>query len=89
MTTSFLKAALATAGLVAALAPGFASAHSTRGSYGYDLAPPGYDRTAQGYGYNPHEGLQPNGCVKQCEFDLNPCDPPSFKHADGRCSYDR
>jgi hypothetical protein len=25
-------------------------------------------------------------CVKACEFDLNPCDPPVFKHADGRCS---
>lgn len=25
-------------------------------------------------------------CIKQCEFDDNPCDPPEFKHADGRCS---
>ena len=25
------------------------------------------------------------GCVKWCERDLNPCDPPLFKRADGRC----
>ena len=80
--TSFTKAALAAAGLVAARAPGVVGARPAPGAYGLD-------RTVQGYGYNPHEGLQPNGCVKQCEFDLNPCDPPSFKHADGRCSYDR
>lgn len=26
-----------------------------------------------------------NGCVKWCFRDLNPCDPPEFKRADGRC----
>ena len=28
----------------------------------------------------------PNGCVKWCFRDDSPCDPPSFKQADGRCS---
>ncbi len=27
-------------------------------------------------------------CRKWCSADLNPCDPPSFKIADGRCSWD-
>ena len=26
-----------------------------------------------------------NTCVKLCRHDTNPCDPPEFKHADGRC----
>lgn len=25
------------------------------------------------------------GCVRWCERDLNPCDPPEFKRTDGRC----
>ncbi len=25
------------------------------------------------------------GCVRWCERDLNPCDPPAFKRTDGRC----
>ena len=36
--------------------------------------------------YNPNEGLQPNGCVKLCPLDTNPCDPPQYKKADGRCN---
>ncbi len=39
-----------------------------------------------GQSYNPNEGLQPNGCVKLCPLDTNPCDPPEFKKADGRCT---
>ena len=27
-----------------------------------------------------------NGCVRLCEFDLNPCDPPIDKKLDGRCT---
>jgi hypothetical protein len=27
------------------------------------------------------------GCIKLCERDLNPCDPPVYKQADGRCNY--
>jgi hypothetical protein len=39
----------------------------------------------------PYERSVPNypdrqGCIAQCEFDLNPCDPPLIKHADGRCT---
>ena len=26
------------------------------------------------------------GCVKTCEEDQNPCDPPSYKKLDGRCT---
>ncbi|MCW6507978.1 hypothetical protein [Lichenifustis flavocetrariae] len=26
-----------------------------------------------------------NTCVKLCRHDSNPCDPPAFKQADGRC----
>ena len=25
-------------------------------------------------------------CVKQCPSDDNPCDPPDYKRADGRCT---
>ena len=93
MALPSIRAALAGLGLAAALAPGFAAAHPPRGRFvqpdGYAYADGDDDRTAQGYGFNPYEGLQPNGCVKQCEFDMNPCDPPSYKHADGRCTYDR
>jgi hypothetical protein len=26
-------------------------------------------------------------CVALCNMDTSPCDPPEFKHADGRCDY--
>ena len=26
-------------------------------------------------------------CVPWCPYDDNPCDPPAFKIADGRCSF--
>jgi hypothetical protein len=29
-----------------------------------------------------------NVCIPWCSGDLNPCDPPEFKAADGRCSFD-
>ena len=28
-----------------------------------------------------------NTCVKMCRRDSNPCDPPEFKRADGRCQF--
>jgi hypothetical protein len=41
---------------------------------------------------NPH-GIPnvPNlqGCIPLCEQDLDPCDPPVFKQADGRCNFIR
>ncbi|KAA2237287.1 hypothetical protein [Salinarimonas soli] len=30
---------------------------------------------------------QRNACVPWCPSDLNPCDPPEFKAADGRCAF--
>ncbi len=38
-----------------------------------------------------HEATVPNvpdrqGCVRLCEFDLNPCDTPLEKKLDGRCT---
>jgi hypothetical protein len=29
----------------------------------------------------------PSACVPLCSMDTSPCDPPSFKAADGRCGY--
>jgi hypothetical protein len=29
-----------------------------------------------------------NVCVPWCSGDSNPCDPPEFKIADGRCAWD-
>ena len=26
-------------------------------------------------------------CIPLCSMDTSPCDPPEFKHADGRCGY--
>ncbi|MGA8599983.1 MAG: hypothetical protein WB663_01100 [Beijerinckiaceae bacterium] len=26
-------------------------------------------------------------CMPLCSMDTSPCDPPEFKHADGRCDY--
>jgi hypothetical protein len=26
-------------------------------------------------------------CIPLCSMDTSPCDPPEFKHADGRCDY--
>ncbi len=89
MSTTWIKTALAGAALTASLVPGFAAAQYAGGtSYNRQYASQGYDGRPTP-GFNPHEGLQPNGCVKLCEFDDNPCDPPSFKHADGRCTYQR
>ncbi|MBV8568084.1 MAG: hypothetical protein JO273_21775 [Methylobacteriaceae bacterium] len=38
------------------------------------------------YGYMPY-GAAPYSaaCVRWCANDSNPCDPPYFKQADGRC----
>ncbi len=84
MSIGWIRAALAGAALAAAL-PGAASAQFYGGD-GYDE--PARHRYARNDGFNPNEGLQPNGCVKQCPLDLNPCDPPEYKRADGRCSLD-
>ena len=41
---------------------------------------------------DPSYGNVPNvpneqGCVKWCFRDSNPCDPPEYKRADGRCEW--
>ncbi len=79
MTRGSLKFGMAALALLSFVGPDVAIAQ-------YAGDPP-YHRHRQAY--NPHEGLQPNGCVKWCEFDMNPCDPPQYKTADGRCAFDR
>jgi hypothetical protein len=71
----FLSGAVLGAVLASAMLPALAFAQSVE---------PTAVRYARGYNFN--EGPQPNGCVKWCPFDQNPCDPPQFKVADGRCS---
>ena len=59
---------------------------------------PGWERAdrtgsvAPGYARRPplgiNGGYSPMGmqtCVPWCRYDYNPCDPPGFKIADGRC----
>ena len=79
MFVRMLRVALIGAAVISTCAPQIAAAQA------FD----GYPFGGRSRGYNPHEGLQRNGCVKWCEFDNNPCDPPQFKTADGRCAYDR
>ncbi len=65
--------------LLGAAVVGFAPAASA-GSSGYGT----------GYGNDDHRTVpnvpDRNGCVKLCELDLNPCDPPLYKKVDGRCT---
>jgi hypothetical protein len=42
----------------------------------------GYSADAPIYGGIPDR----SGCIPQCRYDTNPCDPPYFKMADGRCN---
>jgi hypothetical protein len=35
--------------------------------------------------HTPYPGPAGQVCVAWCPADLNPCDPPLFKQADGRC----
>lgn len=43
----------------------------------YDTPPPYQSYMAPARGFY---------CVKSCERDLSPCDPPEFKRADSRCT---
>lgn len=36
----------------------------------------------------PPNIVDPHGCVRMCDQDMSPCDPPLYKHADGRCTND-
>lgn len=44
--------------------------------------------TDQSFGGVNNLEAQARGCVKLCARDMNPCDPPVFKQADGRCNFD-
>jgi hypothetical protein len=37
---------------------------------------------------NDQYGRTPQQCRPLCPQDLNPCDPPSYKAADGRCDWE-
>ena len=67
-------AVLCTAALLASLPAAAQSPHRMR-----HYAPP------------PDEGRSvappQSACVPLCSMDTSPCDPPEFKHADGRCDY--
>lgn len=58
----------------------------------YNLGPYQAGAAAAQYNYQrfgetgyAFDGDVRNTCVKLCRRDSNPCDPPEFKHADGRC----
>ena len=77
-----LGLALSAVALAVASTGGEASAHQD--GFGARAAPQAAD---------PPEGFQPrlsaetgSLCVKQCPNDSLPCDPPSYKVADGRCT---
>lgn len=80
MKTGAIIAAVAS--LLAGPWPSYASAH-----------PLDTDARRAGVADDPPEGFQPRLsaatgvlCVKQCPGDTLPCDPPSYKIADGRCT---
>lgn len=51
-------------------------------------APPNSTQIQRGSYNDPYFGTQ-NGriCARWCLEDRNPCDPPNFKIADGRCRF--
>ena len=59
----------------------------------YNLGPYQGGAAAAQYNYQRYgetgyarDGDIRNTCVKLCRRDSNPCDPPEFKAADGRCN---
>jgi hypothetical protein len=72
-----MKIALAPvlAAALMATQPAFAQSHRTR-----QPAPPAAEGRSV---YAPPQRV----CVPLCSMDTTPCDPPEFKHADGRCDY--
>jgi hypothetical protein len=59
----------------------------------YNLGPYQGGAAAAQYNYERYgetgyarDGDVRNTCVKLCRRDTNPCDPPEFKAADGRCN---
>ena len=70
---------LAGLGLIALVAPAPAGAQYQATDYGY-----GYDYGDGGAYGAP--GRRVRVCQPWCPYDRTPCDPPSFKIADRRCS---
>jgi hypothetical protein len=53
----------------------------------HTAAEPSSGRYKADYGPGVMPGVHDDrGCVRICDYDTNPCDAPSFKRADGRCS---
>ena len=82
-----MKAVLLASALIAVAGVGPAAARV------YDLGP--YQAGAAAAQYNDQrygttgyarDGDVRNTCVKLCRRDNDPCDPPEFKAADGRCN---
>jgi hypothetical protein len=77
-----MKACLAIGALALILVPALAAAQDPRRR----PPPPVYEPGARAFPpYTPFRGPQGQLCVAWCPEDLNPCDPPVFKQADGRC----
>jgi hypothetical protein len=51
----------------------------------YRAAPPDRSRPDPA-GADAPDPARLRGCVPLCAFDASPCDPPTFKQADGRCN---
>lgn len=74
----------------------FTTALGALATLGFLTMGPTLAQSGQGYrqpprAYNPAYSGVPNvpddrGCVKWCSRDSDPCDPPAFKRADGRCN---
>ncbi|MCC2106263.1 MAG: hypothetical protein KDJ40_01175 [Hyphomicrobiales bacterium] len=72
----FVSLAVMAATATVLAAPGASAQYHPR--YRIYDAPPLYEAYT-----TPTRGFY---CVKSCERDLSPCDPPEFKRADGRCT---
>jgi hypothetical protein len=83
MRTRSLQAALALA-LLASSAADTATAQSRHHPMQRDPETTGSinRRSVDQYGHTPQQ------CIPLCPQDTNPCDPPSYKAADGRCDWD-
>ena len=70
------SAAILTAIVLLAAQPALAQSHRGR----HYVPPPGDEGRSA---YAPPQRV----CMPLCSMDTSPCDPPEFKHADGRCGY--
>jgi hypothetical protein len=70
------SAAILAAIVLLAAQPALAQSHRGR----HYAPPPGDEGRSV---YAPPQRV----CMPLCSMDTSPCDPPEFKHADGRCDY--